>query len=213
MKTKITSGPAFIYDALLGLGLSYGLTSDMSIETLIKCTNVSNKLFVVAKKLAWQQGGHNKFLETITLCLDIKAPRYWWQEFDTYRVGVTKQSESTIHTIMQKEFTQDDFQGVTEPAIIRIMNTYRREYLEVIARDANNPYMLRDLKNILPEGYLQRRIVTLNLKTLQNMYVQRKDHKLREWHWFFDGIKSDLEVSPYYDFVMWCLFKEETEEM
>jgi hypothetical protein len=46
----------------------------------------------LAKRLAVKDGGHNKFLESINVQLDIKAPVYWWQEFDTYRCGITKQS-------------------------------------------------------------------------------------------------------------------------
>lgn len=34
MKTSIISGPIFVDDALFGIGLSYGLTSDMDCELI-----------------------------------------------------------------------------------------------------------------------------------------------------------------------------------
>ena len=55
----------------------------------------------VAKKLCNKSGGHNKFLESIIIWLDVTAPRYWWQDADTYRLS-TKQSQSTNHTILKR---------------------------------------------------------------------------------------------------------------
>ena len=52
---------------------------------------------------------HRKFMRMITVYTDVIAPLYWWKEFDTYRVGVEKNSCSTMHKIHAKEFTPDDF--------------------------------------------------------------------------------------------------------
>lgn len=84
--------------ALIGLGLSFGLTAAMSFEDLKaearSCKDSKiGKLAKVALKLAPKDGGHNKFLESMQVWIDINAPRYWWSEFDTYRVGTSKQSE------------------------------------------------------------------------------------------------------------------------
>lgn len=212
MLTKIISGPAFIYDAMLGLGLSYGTTSYMTLKTLMKHTDVFNSLIILAKKLAWKQGGHNKFLETITLCLDITAPRYWWQEFDTYRVGVTKQSESTMHTIINKPFETIDFESGCPIEVLKLLNTIREGLIDVKDPVGDDKRYFEYLKNYLPEGYLQRRIVTLNLKTLQNIWIQRCTHRLPEWKTFFTSIMQDLEYHPQYEFIMWCLFKIDKEE-
>lgn len=37
------------------------------------------------------------------------APLYWWKEFDTYKVGTVANSCSTMHKIVAKEFTLEDF--------------------------------------------------------------------------------------------------------
>lgn len=39
---------------------------------------------------------HRKFLRQIFVSVDITAPLYWWKEFDTYKVGTTANSCSTI---------------------------------------------------------------------------------------------------------------------
>ena len=187
-----------INEALLGLGLSYGLTSDMDIYALSypENTDTYSKCLDIANKLAHKQGGHNKFLESITISLDITAPRYWWSEFDTYRVGVTKQSESTMHTITKRPLTQKDFQGTVVAETLTFLN-------ELIDRYNNTPYLvtqqtlLHKIKNNLPEGFLQRRIVVLNAKTLQNIIAQRHNHRLREWHTFCTAIYNVFDEFPF----------------
>lgn len=52
---------------------------------------------------------HGKFLRMIHCYADITAPLYWWKEFDTYKVGTVANSCSTMHKIMEKPFTIDDF--------------------------------------------------------------------------------------------------------
>jgi len=39
---------------------------------------------------------HRKFLRMINVTMDIKAPLYWWKEFDTYKVGTVANSCSTM---------------------------------------------------------------------------------------------------------------------
>lgn len=52
---------------------------------------------------------HRKFLRQIFVSVDITAPLYWWKEFDTYKVGTTANSCSTMHKIQAKQFSFDDF--------------------------------------------------------------------------------------------------------
>ncbi len=98
-------------EAILGLSLSYGTDIDTAKET--------------AKRLAPKDGGHNKFLESIYLWLDITAPRYWWQEADTYRLS-TKQSESTMHTILRRDLEQSDFEYVIDDFMLYTINCMLR---------------------------------------------------------------------------------------
>ena len=86
MKVEVVNESGYT-EALLGLSLSH----NQPIENMAD----------VALKLASKDGGHNKFLESIYIWLDITAPRFWWQEADTYRLS-TKQSESTMHTMTNR---------------------------------------------------------------------------------------------------------------
>jgi len=155
-------------EALLGLSLSY---------------NTEKSMDVVAEKLASRDGGHNKFLESICVWIDIDAPRYFHQQLDTYRVGITKQSESTMHTIMKRSLVAEDFEGEFTIGInvINDLNWLieRKRFDEV--------------KRLLPESFLQRRIICTNYKVLRNMIIQRETHKLPEWTTFCNEIRTQCK--------------------
>ena len=148
-------------EALLGLTLSYAKTSYSPQQRRD-----------VAIKLARRGGSHAKFMESIVVWLDITAPRYWWQQFDTYRVGVTKQSESTMHTILNRPLTAEDFEDKIPQEILDTLNFMidRKQFSTV--------------KAILPESFLQRRIVCTNYRTLARIVRQRLGHRIRLWQEF-----------------------------
>lgn len=217
MRTSIISGPEFVTEALFGIGLSYGITSDIKNVHQLKDTPEYDRLMNVARGLAHKQGGHNKFLETIMFTLDVRAPRYWWQEFDAYRVGITKQSESTMHTIMARELTKDDFEGAVFDDTLERLNALRRNYFITKEREGSDSYGAHRefmfMKALLPEGFLQRRIVAVNAKALQNVYLQRRNHRLPEWGQFFGSIHETLTecgaVEKESDLALYCIFGED----
>ena len=51
----------------------------------------------------------SKWRRFVHVSMDIIAPLYWWKEFETYKVGTSCNSCSTMHKIQAKEFTLDDF--------------------------------------------------------------------------------------------------------
>ena len=152
---------------------------------------------------------HRKFMRMITVYATITAPLYWWKEFDTYRVGVEKNSCSTMHKIHAKEFTLNDF------SFEHLNNErYHREWIEsaMVDEDVTSPhkvwatpldilkytiemlnaYRLQYLETknkndwwqmiqLLPSSYNQKRTVMLNYEVLANIYKSRKNHKLDEW--------------------------------
>lgn len=132
--------------------------------------------------LAGKGGGHNKFLESIMVWVDINASRAFWQEFDTYRIGVTKQSTSTMHKLEKRRPTYEDFEPTTS---IRIIDTF----IEIWD---TKPGIL-ELKHNLPEGYLQRRIVCLNYMSIRNIYHQRLRHRYYLWGTMLGSLVSQLE--------------------
>ena len=60
-------------------------------------------------KLSRSGPSHAKFLRYINVSFDITAPRYWWAEMDTYKVGTVRNSCSTMHKVAAKEFERNDF--------------------------------------------------------------------------------------------------------
>jgi hypothetical protein len=170
-------------EALLGLGLSYGLTDGITDITLDK--DVFNKVINASEKLYNKEGGHNKFLESMIVWLDVTAPRFWWSEADTYRLG-TKQSASTMHTMMKTPFTMDMFEYEIPDELLNTLEFHRKI----------NDFM--SLKNILPEGFLQRRIWVVNYKTLRNIIHQRKNHKLEQWKYFCRFVMANVNFPEYF---------------
>lgn len=161
-------------EAIIGFSLSYNTSLDRAEEIL--------------PKYAFGIPGENKFLESIIVWWDVTAPRYWWQEADTYRVGSTKQSESTMHTLLKKPLTQENFQCEIPDLFLDELNKLRQKGLI-----DNRNYYFQKLKNCLPEGFLQRRIWCLNYKSMQNIYTQRRNHRLQEWQLFCNALQNKLE--------------------
>lgn len=177
MKTRIVKEAGY-WIAAFGFSLSYNSTVERA-----------KQLFPT---FAFKQGGENKFLESIMIWLDVTAPRFWWQEADTYRVGTTKQSASTMHTVMKKELTNDDFEYPIHEDILKELNYNIWCYNDLSSSPAKESYFLA-IKNILPEGFLQRRIWMMSYKTLQNIYNQRKNHRLPQWKTFFMDVIPNIQ--------------------
>lgn len=176
----IVLGEAGWEPALFGIGLSYGITSGMSFQEFCQSPETLNRLYDIATKLAAKGDSHAKFLESVVVWLDIDAPRYWWQQFDTYRVGVTKQSESTMHTLKSRQLRPSDFSVPIEDILLEMLNT-------LLLEDS-----IDLLKGYLPESFLQRRIVCLNYKVLRRIFRQRKSHRLPEWRVFIKSVEEQV---------------------
>lgn len=144
------------------------------------------------------EGGstHAKYRRMLIVTMDIVAPLYWWKEYDTYKVGTTALSCSTMHKIHAKEFTLDDFSHerltgdalvLMEDCIIPQLNADRERYLATRNKDD-----WWNMIQILPTSYNQRRTVLLNYEVLTAIYQDRRKHKLTEWHTLCDCIENLL---------------------
>lgn len=149
-----------------------------------------------------QGNSHSKFMRQILVSVNITAPLYWWKEADQYRVGVTTNSESTMHRLAKTPITLDCFEtddydsdlslaydreaddyddGLDDISVyvedmIMVMENLRKAYL---ATDDKRYW--KELIRLLPEGWLQKRMTTLNYQVLRQMYFDRRYHKLTEW--------------------------------
>ena len=69
--------------------------------------------------------------------------------------------------------------------IINDLETIRKRYLET-----HDKRYWKELIRLLPEAWLQTRTLTMNYENLRNMYSQRRNHKLTEWHTFCNWVLS-----------------------
>ena len=146
----------------------------------------------LAQRMIKAGSSDRKFLRQIMVSVDITGPLYWWKEFDTYKIGTTANSTSTMHKISSTPITPtcfelDDYNNeVFNPELfINNLETLRKKYNET-----KDQRYWKELIRWLPEGWLQTRTVTLNYEILRNIYSQRRHHRLTEWHQFCDWIKS-----------------------
>jgi hypothetical protein len=131
---------------------------------------------------------HCKHLRMIMAWANIDAPRYWWTEFDTYRYGVEKVSCSTMHKLMAKPLTEDDFEiddraSIGPKLTIDYLNSLMNEYKEE-EDPVEKKAVWRHIIQNLPQSYLQKRTVMMSYAAIRNIYRQREGHKLAEWQAF-----------------------------
>ena len=161
----------------------------------------------LAKKMIKAGSPNDKFLRQIFVSVDITAPLYWWKEMDTYKVGTTANSTSTMHKLASTSITKDcfemdDYNGNLklydrEPyniddyvddmweSIICYCETLRRRYNET--KDIK---YWKELIRILPESWLQTRTWTANYSVLRNIVRWRQGHRLTEWKTFLDWVAT-----------------------
>lgn len=164
----------------------------------------------LAKSLIKGGTEHRKFLRMVHVQAEICAPRYWLTELDTYKVGTVRDSSSTMHLIFKKPLTKDDFSfdesytGNYLDNIVGILNICIESYNNSSNKEDKTKW-LRTIKQILPEGFMQKIVWDANYEVLLSIYRQRKNHRLSEWHTFCDWIES----LPYMkEFIEACQEKE-----
>ena len=152
----------------------------------------------LAKALINGGSEHRKFLRQIMVTVDITAPLYWWKEFDTYKVGTTANSTSTMHKLTSKPITIDCFEiddyddslhigavpGTGDPYCVGVFTEDFIDFLENLRLaylETNDKAYWKELVRWLPESWLQTRTVTMNYENLLSIVHQRKHHKLVEW--------------------------------
>ncbi len=198
---KITHLHAFnIYNAIRGMRnpmSSYDRMDTHFHNGEDQCI-IGPKDMELAQRLIVAGPEHCKFLRQIFTTMDISAPRYWWSEMDTYKVGTAANSQSSMHKI--RPLTKADFEAdvMTNPTIekhweetIALLNELASQYHET--KDIK---YLREYKRLLPESFLQTRTWSANYAILRNIIHQRHNHRLTEWTY---GFIPMLKLFPYAD--------------
>jgi len=144
-------------------------------------------------KLCRAGSDHRKFMRQILVSVDIKAPMYWWKEFDTYKVGTAANSTSTMHKIHSTPFSPDDFShdnldGNSKGFLMEIIKHLEAE--RVLFNETKAKQHWWNIIQILPSSYNQLRTCTMSYENLINIYFSRRNHKLNEWRVFCDWIEQ-----------------------
>jgi hypothetical protein len=177
-----------LWPSLLGLGLSYGVTSGVTGYEFSEREDLFQRMLERAKLQVSKGSEERKFLRQIAVWLDINAPRYWWMQAATYKFAES-QSESIEHTILKDEITDNHFENGMDLDWLDRLNSLR------LAKEK------RAVRDLLPESFLQRRIVSTNMECLRNILHQRRTHKMPEWGIFCEAIESELDESE----ILWMV--------
>lgn len=124
---------------------------------------------------------HAKMCRVIQVWMDVRAPLKWWKHFDTYKIGTTALSTSTMNNIMDGVLDYDFNSNVTPLVIEEVRRLIKLGDEQAVFDN-------------LPGGYLQLRGVNLNYQVLRNIWLDRRHHKLGEWKIFLDAVR---EQCPY----------------
>lgn len=126
--------------------------------------------------------GHDNFLNGIIVQFDLYAPLYMWKQIQRYHFLDFISSQSTMHRLLKFDVATQCVSD-TDPIIVR-------RYQDLVAdyNAAPDEAKWRTLVASLPSGFVLGATMTTNYRQLKTIYLQRRNHKLKEWH----------------DFCAWC---------
>jgi hypothetical protein len=154
-----------------------------------------------ASKLARTRSGegHDNFLNGIIVQFDLYAPLYMWKQIQRYHFMDFVSSQSTMHRLTKFDvFSQcvEDTDLVVLQRVQHLIDKYN-EFLDGYKPIADDPEVkaLRESKwrtivASLPCGFVLGATMTTNYRQLKTIFLQRKNHRLKEWHEFCDWIRS-----------------------
>ena len=136
--------------------------------------------------------GHDNFLNGVIVQFDLYAPLYMWKQIQRYHFLDFISSQSTMHRLTK--FNVEDL-CVPETDHI-ILYRYKELWTEYNEMQLGN-YSQEELKHAwrvlvasLPSGFVLGATMTTNYRQLKTMYLQRKNHKLKEWQEFCKWCES-----------------------
>jgi hypothetical protein len=142
----------------------------------------------LARRLIRRGGDHRKFLRYVVVWCDLVLPRYVWQEVDTYKVGTVRNSCSTMNTLGWRPLEQKDFENPLPDLMLDALNAAIDDFREADGARAKRVERVT-MKDLLPEGFLQRATFLLNYEVGFRMFLSRRGHRLPMWR---EGCEGSL---------------------
>lgn len=164
--------------------------------TGFECYEIGNNDLDLMKRLFKGGTEHRKYARQIMVSMDITSHHTWWAEFDTYKIGVTRNSCSKMHRIHIKEFVSADFstEGISEcggkTIDVFVSVLMELERLRLLFNETHDKKYWRAIIELLPMGYNLRATVTMNYENVFNIINQRDGHKVDEWNQFVEVLRA-----------------------
>lgn len=174
---------------------------DQDDSSIIHSIGIGPNDMKLARRMIGGGPEEAKFMRQIFVTMDIDAPIFWWKEMDTYKVGTTANSCSTMHKLASSEIGAQNFsfdmliedfpkEYQELVSMIRANSVYYCEQLRKAYEKTKDKRIWRALVEVLPMAWNQRRTWTANYQVLRNIYFQRRNHKLDEWREFCKVIEE-----------------------
>lgn len=166
--------------------------------------NFTEKDFSRMKMLGTTKAGegHDQALVGIIVQFDLYAPLYMWKEIQRYHFLDFISSQSTMHRLAKFD-VKSQCVADTDEVILQRYQELLEDYNTSHEEGEEEKRKWRTLVASLPCGFVLGATMTTNYRQLKTMYLQRKNHKLKEWHEFC----SWCESLPY--FKEFCIKKDQ----
>lgn len=163
-------------------GIKYNIMSD----------NYEHPRINRAIKLAQAKGGgHDQFLTGISVTADITLSNKCWVEAERYTFLNFISSMSSMHRIAFfrigeccNEFTNEDEIKIAE----ELQDVYNNIDNNMFPEEKKLAYL--DLLYSIPSGFELMAGMITNYRCLKNIYAQRRNHRLPDWHVICDWIET-----------------------
>ncbi len=162
------------------------------MRTVLDRSEVNEKDYLRANKLGSARNGlgHDNFLKGIIVQMDLIAPLYFWKQAQRYHWFDFVSSQSTMHCLLKFD-VESQCVKETNKEILEIYQHLIEEYKAIPEEDDDKKKKAwRELVASLPCGFCLGATMTTNYQQLKTMYIQRRYHKLDEWHVFCDWCLS-----------------------
>lgn len=128
--------------------------------------------------------GHDNFLKGIVVEFDITAPLYWRKQAQRYHFFEYVSSQSTMHCLLKFDISKQCVKETNEE-VLKIVERIKDEYNAIPEEEKEaKKAKWRELVASTPCGFCLGATMVTNYQQLKTMYLQRRYHKLDEWHIF-----------------------------
>ena len=162
------------------------------MRTVLDRSEINEKDYLRANKLGSARNGlgHDNFLKGIIVQMDLIAPLYFWKQAQRYHWFDFVSSQSTMHCLLKFDVASQCVKE-TNTEILKIYQQLIEEYKAIPEEEVDKKKIAwRELVASLPCGFCLGATMTTNYQQLKTMYIQRRYHKLDEWHVFCEWCLS-----------------------